>query len=157
MRVIQLDSIGPRPQELEDSRSQSSHLVTQRTDQAACFPQRHGPHGRVTLQAGMTGKVAAYLSPIGRGSERTDLVPGYPTALVEPGHVIEQDLVNLVQLSPTGRRVGVAEQVQDLGDVRVGLGQLHVTRTRCWWGRGLLPVHRYCGGVGASARLGRIH
>jgi ATP-dependent DNA helicase RecQ len=35
------------------------------TQQLACFPQRHGPPGRVTLQAGMTGQVAADLARIG--------------------------------------------------------------------------------------------
>jgi hypothetical protein len=68
--------------------------------------------GWVTLQTGMAGKLATHLSPIGRGSECTDLVPGHPTALVELGHVIEQDLVDLVQLSPIGCRVGVAEDVK---------------------------------------------
>jgi hypothetical protein len=49
--------VGGFPQPVQPPRDQ-------RTDQLSCFPQRHGPPGRVTLQTGMTGQVAADLPPI---------------------------------------------------------------------------------------------
>src|SRR4029453_12193285 len=60
--------VGGFPQPVQPPRDQ-------RTDQPTCFPQGHGPPGRVTLQAGMTGALLAVL--VADGHPRPP--PGGPT------------------------------------------------------------------------------
>jgi hypothetical protein len=142
-----LERIPPALDELED------HLL--------CFGQGESPCRWPTSCSGVASPVSTDVGPIGGCDECFDICLGNPTLSDERGHftiawfasMVAHDLEDLVEIDQVKGRALLTENVEDLRDIWMLLGQFQILRT----GRRnlrLLATRHSQGGKAMTACLG---